>query len=291
MLNTKSQSHKSEIDFKEEIAELQVLLRALGEEAIMMRNGGKLAEKEKEYFGDIVTEADRLIEREIVKRIQARYPDHCVNGEENGPTKPKGDVCEYEWIVNPINGTTNFSKGLEFFSIAVALLHSGVPALSVVYFPELHRFVHAIKGKGVFDNGQPLRKFERAEAQTVRQALVVGASPRRKNGRYEVMMLLGDQALRVLNFGVMTYNCILLADGKVDAVVHTDASLFNFTAAMLILEEAGCVVTDFHGKPIDLSQKEIPVIATSNQALLDDIKKHVLLVWERSGQKPVDKTL
>ena len=69
---------------------MHVLLRALGEQAIMMRNGGKLAEKEKSYFGDIVTEADHLIEREIVKRIQARYPDHCVNGEENGPSKPVG---------------------------------------------------------------------------------------------------------------------------------------------------------------------------------------------------------
>src|ERR1700685_3715404 len=153
------------IDLGVEIAELQVLLRALGEEAIMMRNGGNLAEREKSYFGDIVTEADNLIEREIVKRIQARYPNHCVNGEETGPTKPAGGVCEYEWIVNPINGTTNFSKGLEFFSIAVALMHVGVPVLGVLYFPELHRFVYATKEKGVksvtFDNGKPLKKFER----------------------------------------------------------------------------------------------------------------------------------
>jgi myo-inositol-1(or 4)-monophosphatase len=274
-------------DFDAEVAELHVLLRALGEEAIMMRNGGKLAEKEKSYFGDIVTEADHLIEREIVKRIQARYPDHCVNGEENGPSKPAGSLCEYEWIVNPINGTSNFSKGLEFFSIAVALLRTGVPILAVLYFPELHRFVHAIKGGGVFDNGKPLKKFDRAEAQTVQQALIVGASPRRKNGRYEVMMTLSDKALRMMNFGVMTYNCILLADGKVDAVVHTDATEFNFTAAMLVLEEAGCIISGFEESSIDLSQEQIPFIAASNKALVADIKKLVLPIWKKTQPKAI----
>lgn len=278
---------RTDFDFETEISELHVLLRALGEEAIMMRNGGKLAQKEKTYFGDIVTEADQLIEREIVKRIQARYPDHCVNGEETGPTKPSGNVCEYEWIVNPINGTTNFSKGLEFFSIAVALLQHGVPILGVFYFPELHRFVYAARGgemSGVFDNGKPLKKFERPEAMDIKHALIAGASPRRKSGRYEIMTTLGEQALRMLNFGSITYNCMLLADGKIDAVVHTDATIFNITAAIPILEEAGCVISGFDGGHPDLSGETIPFIASSNAELLADIKKHVLPAWKKAGK-------
>lgn len=263
------------INFKEEIAELHVLLRALGEEAIMMRNGGKLAQKEKSYFGDIVTEADHLIEREIIKRIQARYPDHCVNGEESGPSKPKSGVCEYEWIVNPINGTTNFAKGLEFFSIAIGFLDHGVPAMGVLYFPELHRFVHAVRGGGVFENGKPLVRFERSDALTLREAFVAGASPRRKNNRYQVMTMLSDQSLRMLNFGSITYNCMLLAEGKIDAVVHTDATIFNITPAIPILEEAGCVVSGFEGTPPDLSRKKIPFIAASNAALLEDVRHHL----------------
>ncbi|HVO28660.1 MAG TPA: inositol monophosphatase [Candidatus Paceibacterota bacterium] len=270
----------SALDLEAEIAELQVLLRALGEEAIMMRNGGKLAEKEKSYFGDIVTEADRLIEHEIVKRVQSRYPDHCVNGEETGPTKPAGGVCEYEWIVNPINGTTNFSKGLEFFSIAVALLRHGDPILGVFYFPELHRFVHAVRGKGAFDNGRPLVRFERPEARSVPQALIAGASPRRKNGRYEIMTMLGDRSLRMLNFGSIIYNCMLLADGKIDAVVHTDATTFNITPVIPILGEAGCLVSGFREDRPDLSRPQIPFIAASNAELLEDIKRQVLPIWD-----------
>jgi fructose-1,6-bisphosphatase/inositol monophosphatase family enzyme len=279
-------THLKGLDYEAEISELKTLLRALGEEAIMIRNGGKLAEKEKSYFGDIVTEADHLIEREIIKRIQARYPDHCVNGEETGPSKPVGSVCEYEWIVNPINGTTNFAKGLEFFSIAIALLRGGVPVMGVLYFPELHRFVYAIREKGatgigVFDNGQPLKRFDRPEVKDLRHAFVAGASSRRKDGRYEVMNMLSDQSQRMLNFGSMTYNCMLLADGKIDAIVHTDATIFNITAAMPILEEAGCVVAGFETERPDLSQEKIPFIAASNPQLLADIKRHILTVWEK----------
>jgi fructose-1,6-bisphosphatase/inositol monophosphatase family enzyme len=270
------------VNFEEEVSELHILLRALGEEAIMMRNGGKLAQKEKKYFGDIVTEADHLIEREIVKRIQARYPDHCVNGEESGPTKPAGSKCEYEWIVNPISGTSNFSKGLEFFSIAIGFLDHGIPTAGILYFPELHRFVHAVRGGGVFDNGKPLKKIEQPEARHLNQAFVAGASPRRKNGRYEIMTMLSDQSLRMLNFGSVTYNGMLLADGKVDAVVHTDATIFSIMPIIPILEAAGCVVSGFAEDWPDLSREQIPFIAASNPELLADIKKHIMPIWEKT---------
>lgn len=274
-------------DFETEIAELQVLFRALGEEAIMMRNGGKLAEKEKSYFGDITTEADHLIEREIVKRIQARYPNHCVNGEETGPTKPLGNTCEYEWIVNPINGTTNFSKGLEFFSIGIALRRLGEPIFGLLYFPELHRFIWAVNETGshqagVLDNGKLLKKFERPEARDIRHALIAGASPRRKNGRYEAMTMLGEQSLRMLNFGSILYNCILLIDGKIDAVVHTDATIFNITPAIPILKAAGCLISGFTEDAPDLSREQIPFIATYNPELLADIKRQILPIWGKA---------
>ena len=82
------------------------------------------------------------------------------------------------------------------------------------------------------------------------------------------MTMLGEQALRMLNFGSVSYNCMLLADGKIDAVVHTDATIFNITAAMPILEAAGCVVSGFTEKYPDLSREKIPFIAASNPVLL-----------------------
>ncbi len=270
------------IDLDAEIAELHVLLRAVGEEAIMMRNGGKLAEKEKSYFGDIVTEADHLIEREIVKRIQARYPDHCVRGEESGPSKPEGSLCEYEWIVNPIDGTANFAKGLTFFATAITFLDHGVPAMGVLYFPELSRFVHAIKGGGIYDNGKMLKPFERPEARGIRHAVIAGATTRRKDGRAAIVSALRMSSLNLVNSGSTSYNGMLLAEGKLDAIVHTDASLFNIAALIPILEEAGCILSGFEEDYPDLSKDRIQFIAASNPDLVADIKKQILPAWEKA---------
>ena len=272
----------TELDIKDEIAELRTLLRVVGEEAIMMRNAGKLAQKEKTYFGDIVTEADHLVEREIMKRIQSRYPAHCVNGEEGGPSKPQGSTCEYEWIVNPIDGTTNFSKGLKFFSIAIGLMHLGTPVLGVLYFPELSRFIYAIKGRGVFDNGKPLAVFDRPSVKDMRQGLLAVATTSRKEGRIPIFGALRMESMNLINTGCMTYNCLLLAERKLDAVVHTDATIFSLAAVIPILEEAGCVVSGFEEEHPDLGKKRIPVILAENKELLHDSKKRIQPHWEQA---------
>ena len=273
----------TKVDFETEIPELHVLLRALGEEAIMMRNGGKLAQKEKTYSGDIVTEADHLVEREIVKRIMQRYPEHCIRGEEMGASRPmEAGVCEYEWIINPIDGTTNFSKGLKFFSIAIAFLDHGVPTMGILYFPQLSRFVSAVKGQGVYDNGQPLVKFQRPAVANMRNALIAGATTRRKNGRSEVLGALRVNSLNLVNTGSMTYNCMLVAEGYLDAAIHTDATIFNIAAAMPILEEAGCAISGFTEAHPDLGKDRMTFITASNRELIKDIQKHILPTWEKA---------
>ncbi len=274
---------KQKIDLHAEVAELHTLLRALGEEAVMMRNGGKLAQKEKTYFGNIVTEADSLVEKEIVKRLMVRYPDHCIRGEELGASRPTEDgVCEYEWIINPIDGTTNFSKGLTAFAIAIAFLDHGAPTMGILYFPETARFVYAIKGEGIFDNNKPFKKFERPGVTAMRNALIAGATTSRKKGRFEALGTLRMGSLNLVNTGSMSENCMLVAEGKLDAAVHTDATLFNIAAAIPILEEAGCVVAGFEEDYPDLSRERITFIAAANRELLADIKKTLLPAWERA---------
>jgi myo-inositol-1(or 4)-monophosphatase len=269
------------IDLEKEVAELQILFRFLGEEIIMMRAAGKLAEKEKTYFGDIVTEADLLVEREIVKRLQSRHPDHCVRGEEiTGRIMP--EVCNYEWIVTPIDGTTNFSKGMRFFSIAVAFLDHGVPTMGAIYFPELSRFIYAIKGKGAFENGKRMERFERPAVNDMLNALVAAATTRKKSGRAEVLGELRIRSMNLINSGAMTYNCLMLAEGKIDAAVHTDAKLFTIAPMIPILEEMGCAISGFEEDYPDLSREGISFIAATNQKLLASIKKNILPVWERA---------
>jgi fructose-1,6-bisphosphatase/inositol monophosphatase family enzyme len=293
---------KQPLDLNAEIAELHVLLRALGEEAIMMRNGGKLAEKEDSYSGDIVTAADKLIEQEMVKRIAMRHPGHYVRGVQG---YMQGEpTARYKWIINPIDGTRNFTKGLDFFAIAVALVDKDIPIMGVLYFPELHRFVSAIKGKGVRDNGKSLKVFARPDTKEMTHALIAGSTTRRKSGRTEMLGMLRAASLNVVNTGSTAYNAMLLVERKLDAVINADTTMFNVVALVPIFQEAGCVVADFQHEHLDLRissilQKDpamfaddlldaggekdrMPFIAATNKKLLDDIKKRILPIWKKS---------
>jgi myo-inositol-1(or 4)-monophosphatase len=279
-MDTTTKKQATAVNFQEEVAELHTLFRVLGEEAVMMRNAGKLAEKERAYFGDIATEADLLIEKEIVKRIQARYPDHCVNGEQSGPSKPEGSLCEYEWIVNPIDGTTNFSKGLTFFSIAVGLLHAGIPVMGTVYFPELSRFIYAVKDEGVYDNGKPLTVFKRPAVQEMKYALIATATSRKNAERSAILRAIRLGSQNMINTGAMTYNCVLLAERKIDAVIHTDATPFHIAAVMPILAEAGCTISGFEKEMPDLGGERTQVIFAENRQLHQDIRNKILPQWK-----------
>jgi len=298
----KGSSKAAPIDFNEEIAELRTLLRALGEEAIMMRNGGKLAEKENEYSGDIVTEADKLIDADLVKRIAARHPTHHVRGEQGNASGPL--ESPYRWIVTPIDGTRNFSKGLAYFAIAIAFLENETPLMSVLYFPELSRFVHAVKGHGVYDNNKPLTIFERPETHAMTHALIAGSTTRRKTGRAEVLGTLRMASLNIVNTGSTAYNAMLLAERRIDAVVNADAAMFNVIALIPILNEAGCIITGFEENKLDLKVDSIlkkdpalfaddaldsgvdkdrtPFIAATNAELIADIRKKILPAWENA---------
>lgn len=305
MTTTTAKTKKSAsapIDYDAEIAELHVWLRALGEEAIMMRNGGKLAEKHNEYSGDIVTEADKLIEAEIVKRLASRHPEHHIRGEQGNAEGPKDSP--YKWIVTPIDGTRNFSKGLRFFSIAIAFLDHNIPVMGILYFPELSRYVYAIEGRGVIDNGKPLEIFERPETKEMSHALIAGSTTRRKSGRAEILGALRMASMNIVNTGSTAYNGMLLAERKIDAVVNADAAMFNVVALVPILKEAGCVVAGFKEGELDLKINSIldkdpamfaddpldaggdkdrtPFIAAVNADLVADIKKQILPIWEQA---------
>jgi fructose-1,6-bisphosphatase/inositol monophosphatase family enzyme len=290
------------IDFDAEIAELHVVLRALGEEAIMMRNGGKLAEKENAYSGDIVTEADKLIDAELVKRIASRHPTHHVRGEQGNVSGPADSP--HAWIVTPIDGTRNFSKGLSFHAIAVAFLENNMPTMGMLYFPELSRFVYAISGRGVTDNGKPLKAFARPEAREMKHALIAGSTTRRKSGKAEILGTLRTSSLNMMNTGSTAYNAILLAERKIDAIVNADSAMFNIIALIPVLEEAGCVLSGFTEDRLDpktsavlekdpslfaddaldsgIEKDRVPFIAATNSSLISDIKKNILPVWKKA---------
>lgn len=270
----------NDVNFEKDIAELQIILRALGEQAIMMRDGGKLAEKEKTYFGDIVTEADRLVERELAKHIRSWHPDHRVRGEEG--TNEGDPESTYQWLIDPVDGNTNFSKGSDFFAISVGVTKNGKPVMGALYFPALARFIYAEKGKGAFENGNPFKLYERPHAEDLHHALVAGAISSRHDGRLPILDKIRLEGMNLVNTGAMTYNSLLVAERKMDASVHTDATPYDLAGVIPIIEETGGFVTGIGNDYPDFRNESIDVILASNKKLGNDIKKHLQQFWKQA---------
>ena len=132
---------EKEFNPEEAIENLKPLLHDIGEKVIAIRESDDMEIETKKDFTDIVTRADKLAETMIVDHIKQMYPGHRVRGEEG--TDIKSD-SEYEWIIDPIDGTTNFANGMDLFGISVGLYEKGKGKLGIMYFPALNKLTYAV---------------------------------------------------------------------------------------------------------------------------------------------------
>src|SRR3989344_4806694 len=116
------ESHKAEFDPEAAVALLKPFLYDIGEKVLAIQSSGNMAVETKKDFADIVTRADTLCEAMLTAHIRAQYPDHRIRGEEGTDVKSESP---HEWIIDPIDGTTNFANGMELFSISAGLYESG----------------------------------------------------------------------------------------------------------------------------------------------------------------------
>ena len=113
---------------------------------------GNLGIDTKSSVYDVVTRVDKESEAYLLKSISANYPDHSILGEETGSHMKESDFC---WVVDPLDGTNNYSQGLPVFCVSIGLEYKGEGVLGVVYAPYLNELYTAVKGQGAFCNGKP----------------------------------------------------------------------------------------------------------------------------------------
>jgi myo-inositol-1(or 4)-monophosphatase len=210
-----------------------------------------------ELKGDFnpVTEVDRLSERAIVKRIVEAFPDHDVLAEET-PFEGKGS--SWKWIVDPLDGTTNYSHGFPFFSVSIGLEAYGEVILGVVYVPPLEELFHAEKGKGAFLNG---RQISVSRADDLNRSLLCTGFP------YDVRDHVDHYLMYFKNFIVRSFairrpgsaaiDLCYLAAGRFDGFWELNLQPWDVAAGSLMITEAGGKVTDFKGEPFRIYSKEI----------------------------------
>ncbi|MFQ5716920.1 MAG: inositol monophosphatase family protein [Nitrospinales bacterium] len=209
------------------------------------------------YKGDIdpVTEVDLLCEREIIRRIKARFPDHDLLAEESGNA---GDASSYKWIIDPLDGTVNYAHGYPCYCASVALEHEGEVVVGVVYNPCLDELFVAEKGKGATLNSKPIAV---SSISNLKQSMLatgfaydVGHS-NRDNLDHFSNFIKRCQAVR--RPGSAALDLVYTAMGRFDGFWELKLNAWDVAAGQLILKEAGGIVTRLDGSAFAIYDEEI----------------------------------
>lgn len=192
---------------------------------------------------DVVTVADKASERLLVSRIREKYPEHSILSEESGEENHEG---EYRWVIDPLDGTTNFSSGLPNFCVSVGVQHRGETVVGVVFAPYLGELFHAVKGGGAFLNGVRLSASVETE---MRKAVVATGFPIDKDRNPDNNL---DNVARVLphvrgmrRLGAAALDICYVGGGYLDAYWELNLHEWDVCAGLLIASEAGAEIDFF----------------------------------------------
>ncbi len=255
-----------------------LLLRSLGQvQEISYKKGDK----------DLVTALDKQSEALIAQRIRAVYPHHKILAEE-GATG--GQDSAYTWIVDPLDGTTNYAHAFPAFAVSIAVQYNQDLVCGVVFAPALNELYAASRGGGATLNG---RTISASTTDEVKRALV-GSSftyDPHEVGQWSRAntFIRTMQALR--NIGSAALELCYVADGRFDAYLQPGLSAWDMAGAAVIIQEAGGKVTNYQGKPLDVHKKQI---VASNGRLHDQViamlnpTLRARLSGQRSGTWPGD---
>jgi len=216
--------------------------------------GGSFRIDKKGAF-DLVTEVDVAAERMIRALIAERHPTHGVLGEElGGPSTPSAAI----WMCDPIDGTTNFAHGLPVFCSSIALELDGELEVGAVYDPMRDELFTASRGDGAFLNG---KRLSVSRTTTLMDALLVTGFPYSMQPKLEEMVALFARFLSashaVRRLGSAALDLCYVAAGRFDGFWEEGLNAWDIAAGVLLVREAGGLVTDLAGAPLDLRSGRI----------------------------------
>ncbi len=233
-------------------------------------DGSGLEVKSKQV-NDYVTRIDRAAEEAIIDIVQKAYPDHAILAEESGASEGK---AEYRWIIDPLDGTTNFIHGFPQYCVSIGVEHRGALAHAVIYDPVKNELFTASKGRGAFVND---RRMRISKCIRLQDALVGTGFPFRELKRLDLYMKqlknLIQTSSGVRRAGAAALDLAYVACGRLDAFWEMGLSPWDMAAGALLVQEAGGLVGDFKGDGGYLESGDI-CAATPKifSALLDAIR-------------------
>ncbi len=215
---------------------------------------------------DFVTEVDRLSENFLRKYLLERYPDHLFFGEEEVSSFPASEEAalsglpenRYIWVIDPIDGTTNFIRGIPQYAICVGLVFGQEVVAGVVYDIAADKLYYSMKGSDSFCNG---RRIHVSDTSSVSTSIVVTSFPA-SDMQIRRKVLDGLSSLGMDFMSLRIWNCaslaaVSIAEGCTDIYVEAGIHLWDFSAASIIVRNAGGCFSDLRGNPWNRHQKDV----------------------------------
>jgi len=219
---------------------------------------------------DLVTDADRAAEEAALGVIRTRFPDHAILAEESGAS----GQSKYVWIVDPLDGTSNYAHGMPHFCVSVACQVQGVLEVGVIYEPLRDELFTASRGGGARLNGQAIHPTDVGE---VHRAQLGTGMPYWVQERPEPVVKLLDAFLRkaqgLRRFGSAALDLAWVACGRFDGFFELGLKPWDVAAGILIVREAGGVVTSIDGGEVDMAKGEILAAGAKLHPLLVPIAR------------------
>jgi myo-inositol-1(or 4)-monophosphatase len=255
---------------KPTLQEVELLAREAGK--LLMTRYGKTHEIQMKGEVDLVTEADHLSEELILGHIMKHHPQHSVISEESGSNHILSD---HKWYIDPLDGTVNFAHGIPMFCVSIAYAFQEKLQLGVVYDPTRDECFSGELKNGASLNGNPIRV---SQTKALAQSLLVTGFPYTRdenliaNLKHFSYFTLRTRGVRRLGSAAIDLGYI--ASGRLDAYWELDINAWDIAAGCLIASEAGAIVTDAKGQPLDY--REISTVLVTNSFLHSDVLQVLL---------------
>lgn len=222
---------------------------------ILLDNFGKISEYSvKESQSSIVTQTDVDSEKRIMKVISKEFPEHNLLGEETGFHNKNS---EFTWVVDPIDGTSNFAAGIPWFGVIICVLKNFQPLMAGSFLPVQNQLYYAEKGKGATLNGKPISVSKESHLKNILVAYSLDFSD--EPGKTECETKIIRRLVQNVR-NLRSTNCLLdlcfTADGKLGACINQSTKIWDIAGPALIIEEAGGLATNLKGNPFDFKVDE-----------------------------------
>jgi len=218
-------------------------------------NSASFSVREK-HDRDFVTDVDCKAEEIILREIKRHYPDHGIIAEESGSNNPDASI---QWYIDPLDGTTNFIHGFPHFAVSIAAWQDDRPLIAVVYDPIKNELFEAKRGNGAFMNRRRLRVS--SPERTEHAVFASGLPPYRRKDQIDVFQQRMDRCMRntegYRRAGSAALDLAYTAAGRLDAYWEGGLCSWDIAAGILLVQEAGGIVTNIDGKPVNLDEGDV----------------------------------